>query len=607
MYALLKMLKEVGIKRTAEILISMLEMDPYETFTLPYRVSRFEVPKAIIKSLKPLGLKPLPMDEEFEKLKLGYWRAGGKWVKGCECTKELGYPCYSSPEGVKDVKSCFSFLTDFHHSALPVSVKRGADVKYPWFYLRGYHLTRASLMALNGEDIGKAKEFLKFVKPYYGPAWGNAMEAGIRALNAVFVMDYALKYNKKLAEELLKLLLLTPPFIYEFMEGWTVTSNHTMMDLCGLIASLSYLGTVWDPFKKYLKDALKMFETEIKLQLEGGWQYEAATAYHLLVLEGILASLFVMKRTLPSAYSSFIPKISSVLKEAVRNVASITLPDSTFPLVGDNGSDRALVLERLSRDYTSTLTVLALSKSLGLLEAFPKLEESSKEELISILNTLGSQYTQEAKVLKSDKPWMHVYNDGKKFVALYCAETRSGVPSGHHHSDKGGFVLWYGKWVVLDPGTFTYTGLPEVRNLMRSALLHSAPRPCGKEQCSYPSSFSAECFCKCAFNDYMDLKVRCGDKTFSRKVKVFEDKIIVEDHFEGGCWEESLVSPKVDGDSLNGVKLNIEGPVAERKVLDAFWSPSYGVIEEAKVVLLRYESSDNFKVIKEFMLGRRPS
>jgi len=601
LYALLKMFKEVGIKRTAEILISMLEMDPYETFTLPYRASKFNIPKAIIKSLRPLGLKPLPMDEEFEKLKLGYWRAGGKWVKDCECTRELGYPCYSSPEGVKDVKSCFSFLTDFHHSALPVSVKRGADVKYPWFYLRGHHLTRASLMALNGEDVGKAKEFLKFVKPYYGPAWGNAMEAGIRALNAVFVMDYALKYDVKLAEELLELLLLTPPFIYEFMEGWTVTSNHTMMDLCGLIASLSYLSTIWEPFKEYLKDGLKMFETEIKLQLNGGWQYEAATAYHLLVLEGILATLFIMKRTLPSAYSSFIPKVGSVLKEAVRNVASITLPDSTFPLVGDNGSDRALVLERLSRDYTSTLTALALAKALGLLEAFPKLEESSKEELVSILNALGSEYSKESS-FKGDRPWMHVYNDGKTLVALYCSETKERVPSGHHHSDKGAFVLWKGKWVVLDPGTFTYTGLPEVRNIMRSALLHSAPRPCGKEQCSFPASFSAKCFCKCMFKDYMNLEVKCGEGGFNRRIRIEGERVVVEDSFSKGCWEETLLSPKVEGFKLNGFELEVEGPLKDYEVMNAFWSPSYGVLKEAQALRLRYEAYEDFKVEKVFHL-----
>ena len=601
MYALLKVLKDVGIKRTAEMLISMLEMDPQKTFTLSYRLSKFRVPKALLKSLKPLGLKPLPMDEEFEKLKLGYWRAGGRWVKECDCTKELGYPCYSSPEGVKDVKSCFSFLTDFHHLALPVSLKEGADVKYPWFYLRGYHLARASIMALNGEDVGKAKEFLKFVKPYYGPAWGNAMEAGIRALNAIFAMDYALKYDENLAEELLRLLLLTPPFIYEFMEGWTVTSNHTMMDLCGLIASLSYLSVAWEPFKKYLKDALKMFETEIKLQLGGSWQYEAATAYHLLVLEGILAALFILKRTLPSVYSSFVPKVSGVLREAARNLASITLPDSTFPLVGDNGSDRALVLERLSRDYTSTLTALALAKSLGLLEAFPKLEGGAKEELVSILNALDSKYSKE-ETFKVDKPWMHVYNDGKTLVALYCSETRKGVPSGHHHSDKGAFVIWKGKWVVLDPGTFTYTGLPKVRDIMRSALLHSAPRPCGKEQCSFPSSFSAKCFCKCKFRDYMDLEVKCSNARFRRKIRVEEERVTVEDSFSEGCWEETLVSPRVENFKLNGFELKVEGPLKGYEIMKAFWSPSYGVLREAEALRLRYEANKEFNVKKVFYL-----
>ncbi len=599
---MMKATKEAGLKRTIELLLTLLKASAYDDITLSHKYSKIFIPDAFVKSLKPLGVKQLTDYGEFELLRNGYWRAGGRWVKSCECTGELGYPCYSSPRGVKDAKSCFSFLDDFHHMALPIAPKKGADVKYPWFYLRFHHLAKASLIALDGKDLGRAKDVLNHVDPYFGPAWGNAMEAGIRALNAIFAMEYALKYDLELARELTRLIALTPPFILRFMEGWTTTSNHTMMDLVGLISSISFLSTAHNGFAKFLDKTLPMFVTEVNLQLSEGWQYEAATAYHLLVTEGILATLFVLNRTQPRYYEKVYARIAKTVKKAVENLASMTLPDSSFPLVGDNGSDRALVLERLTRNYTSTLTSLSLALSLNVLKELPKLSEDAKEELVSILNALGGQYAEEAKVLKSNDPWMHVYNDSEKFVALYCAETRRGVPSGHHHSDKGGFVLWYGKWIVLDPGTFSYTGLPEVRDLMRSALLHSAPRPCGKEQCSYPSSFSAECFCKCTFNDYMNLKVRCGGKTFSRKVRILEDKVIVEDSFEGGCWEESLVSPKVDGENLNGIKMNVEGPVVERKILDAFWSPSYGVIEEAKVLMIRYEKANDFKVIKEFIL-----
>lgn len=62
------------------------------------------------------------------------------------------------------------------------------------------------------------------------------------------------------------------------------------------------------------------------------------------------------------------------------------------------------------------------------------------------------------------------------YLAIRCGSVGQYGSAGHSHNDQLGLELWLdGRPVVLDPGTYLYTPLPERRNEYRSVAAHDAP------------------------------------------------------------------------------------------------------------------------------------
>jgi len=503
--------------------------------------------------------------KEAEKIRTGYWRAAGKWISSCSCSKTF-YPCYGGAEGLFDALSCFPFSHKVHYTVVPVAPTEGADIKFPWFFTRAYHFARGALLG-----VSPPRRFFDYVRPYYGPGWYNAMEAGLRALNLAFSLS-TVPYKVDVAEQLLAALAYIPVNL----EVGIYTSNHLMSDLYGLAVSSLVLGTAWRPMARFSWRILEPLAYELNKQLDG-WDYEGATAYHLLVLEGALATLYVASMTDRRYAEKLWSMTKAALKEATELLASITLPDGSFPLIGDNGSDRALVLESLELDYTSSITALALAKRLGLLEAFPKLEGKAREEAELVLRALDAPYPEEGS-FSSSRPWLHSYNDGRLLVTLACARSEKGAPTGHHHDDKGSFTIWKDGWVVVDPGVFTYTGMKNVRDLMRSHFFHSTLKRC----CSFPGAFSARCEALCRFYGYMKVEVVEGWK---REISIKNDRVMIKDILNSrGSMSLMLVNEPEEtpeGLRLPNAMLKLPGSY---EVKEAFFSPAYGILRKGYLV-----------------------
>lgn len=90
------------------------------------------------------------------------------------------------------------------------------------------------------------------------------------------------------------------------------------------------------------------------------------------------------------------------------------------------------------------------------------------------------------------------------FVAFRCAgKLEPETPSGHTHDDALGLeIMLANEVVVLDPGTYVYTAVPEARNFYRSAEAHDVPRglgwsvaPPGRSLFALGHRAGAECVC----------------------------------------------------------------------------------------------------------------
>ena len=77
---------------------------------------------------------------------------------------------------------------------------------------------------------------------------------------------------------------------------------------------------------------------------------------------------------------------------------------------------------------------------------------------------------------------LYIFQSDRLFLAIRCGPIGQNENGGHAHNDQLSVELAIdGKDMIVDPGTFLYTPLPETRNKFRSVKAHFAPRIKGKE------------------------------------------------------------------------------------------------------------------------------
>jgi hypothetical protein len=75
-----------------------------------------------------------------------------------------------------------------------------------------------------------------------------------------------------------------------------------------------------------------------------------------------------------------------------------------------------------------------------------------------------------------------VIRSRRVWLAIHCGPIGQQGNGGHAHNDQLALDLTIdGRDVLRDPGTYTYTALPDLRNAYRSASAHAGPRPASGE------------------------------------------------------------------------------------------------------------------------------
>jgi hypothetical protein len=75
-----------------------------------------------------------------------------------------------------------------------------------------------------------------------------------------------------------------------------------------------------------------------------------------------------------------------------------------------------------------------------------------------------------------------VFKSDRIYLSVFTGPNGQNGNGGHAHNDKLSFELNIdGKDIEIDPGTYLYTPIPEMRNLFRSAAAHNGPYIKGKE------------------------------------------------------------------------------------------------------------------------------
>jgi uncharacterized heparinase superfamily protein len=344
-----------------------------------------------------------------------------------------------------DTNSGYQWDPAAHYRQVPLSPRKGVDIKIPWELSRCHHLAVFGQRYQKTGDEKYATEFVRQCRDWihsnpcrYGVNWVSAMEAGIRAVNWIAAFSMMRKADVVDADFVLD--FLTSLFAHagyirtnlEYREAWVdgkfqrLNSNHYLCDLAGLL----HIALLFPELHLEVERdfAARELETELFLQTTSdGIDYEHSTAYHRFVL-GIFLSCFSLIEANGSPVGT---NVLNRLKLMENFITKCARPDGTIPQIGDNDSGRLLPIP-VTRVFPA-----------GASQGFAN----------------PGFYCMRGKEC-------HV-------VATTAGVGMKGFGS-HSHNDILSFEYWWqGQSWIVDPGTYCYLPDPEARNWFRSTSAHN--------------------------------------------------------------------------------------------------------------------------------------
>ena len=160
----------------------------------------------------------------------------------------------------------------------------------------------------------------------------------------------------------------------------------------------------------------------------------------------------------------------------------ITRPDGTTPFVGDDDGGRLVMLD--NRPPNDFRAVLSTAAALFNRPDYKFVAGSAAEETLWLLGVEGlRRFDQidaeepQQESIKFPTGGYYVMRDGwsrKSNYLLFDCGPHGMANCGHAHADALAFnMAANGRTLLVDPGTFTYTGAKDARNWFRSSVAHN--------------------------------------------------------------------------------------------------------------------------------------
>ena len=394
----------------------------------------------------------------------------------------------------RDFKSGHEWLVQHFTRLKMVDLDAGFDVKVPWELNRFHHVvTLGQCYALTGESRYVTESMAQLQdwwieNPYeFGPNWANAMEVSVRAVNLIWsyeLMRAAPLLDNQFTLSFLRSLLQHGRYITRHLESGWPGSNHFVADLCGLIWLGIYLRPAPEA-RRWLQRGLRLLAREMRTQIyPDGADYEASSSYHLLVTEMVLwtcAYCQLNDISLPIIVRERLTGMLAVL-------AGLLRPDGEIPLFGDCDSGRWLALEsdtehlRTGQDARGLLAFGAVF--LGRDDwmnaaAEPQLQPERCEAVLwafgeQALASIERPPPRECRWQAFPDAGWYVLRAGESYVAVNASENGAAGWGIHAHNDTLSFELVAGqRELIVDPGSYAYTGDYRARNTFRATAAHN--------------------------------------------------------------------------------------------------------------------------------------
>ncbi|HEV7374467.1 MAG TPA: alginate lyase family protein [Pyrinomonadaceae bacterium] len=317
--------------------------------------------------------------------------------------------------------------------------------------------------------------------PKLGINWSSSLEVSFRAISWLWAFNF-FKDSPHLRPALfmraLKYLYLHGRHLETYLSTYFSPNTH----LTGEALGLYYLGMLLPEFERaarWRETGLKVLDSALDFQMRSdGVYFEQASYYHRYTTDFYTHLYLLSKINEQPLESKFVDKLSALLD----HLMYLTMPDGTTPLFGDDDGGRLVMLdERPMNDFRSTLATAA---ALFQRSDYKYVAEEGTEETLWLLGPVGLKAFDD---LKAEPPadesrafresGYFVMRDGwtktSNYLLVDCGPHGT-ANCGHAHADALSIELAAkGRTLLVDPGTYTYTGSAEMRDLFRSSLAHN--------------------------------------------------------------------------------------------------------------------------------------
>jgi hypothetical protein len=365
---------------------------------------------------------------------------------------------------------------------------QAGDKKIIWELNRHAYFTTLGRAYWRTEDEVYAQTFVTHLNgwiqanpPKLGINWASSLEVSFRAISWLWALHFfrdSPHLTPQLFLRIIKLLYLHGRHLETYLSTYFSPNTH----LTGEALGLFYLGTLLPELQcavrwRELGEGILLSQLGHHVRADGVY-FEQSSYYHRYTTDFYTHLLILLREN----DRRIAPQLEEKLKALLDHLMSITRPDGTTPLFGDDDGGRLVFLdEHAANDFRS-----ALSNGAALFQRsdYKYVASKASEETMWLLGHGGLRVIEGLESHPPDhesrdfpEGGYYVMRDrwtpDANYLLVDCGP-HGGLKHGHAHADALSFELAArGRNVLVDPGTFTYTGSKELRDHFRSSFAHN--------------------------------------------------------------------------------------------------------------------------------------
>jgi glycosyltransferase involved in cell wall biosynthesis len=386
------------------------------------------------------------------------------------------------------------------------------DKKITWELNRHqYFVTLGQAYWLTGDEmyaeafVAHLESWMEHNPPKLGINWASSLEIAFRSIAWLWSLEFfrdSPSLNADVYLRILKFLYLNARHLETYLSTYFSPNTH----LTGEALGLFYLGTLLPDFKRadrWRKRGQQILIEEMSRQVRADGVYFEQSSYYQRYTADFYTHFLVLSRL---SNKRLPPEVDTTLQSLLDHLMHITRPDGTSPLFGDDDGGRLLFLDR--RPANDFRAALANGAALFRRGDYKFVANVLAEETFWLLGPEGAETFDEIEAIQPSMDsrdfqagGYYVMRDGWTAQAnylLFDCGPHGAHNCGHAHADALAIeVAAHGRSLLIDSGTFTYTGSKELRDWFRSSAAHNTLSIDGHSSSIPSGTFSWSTMAKC--------------------------------------------------------------------------------------------------------------